>query len=71
MLEVVTIIQYMGKIPAVDVRLLNSKKPAKSALRGEFLLNQQVMSLQDAVDLPVPLRRWDAGSKKRYVDSAF
>jgi hypothetical protein len=40
MLEVVTVIQYMGKIPAVDVRLLNSKKPAKNALQMETKRNQ-------------------------------
>jgi hypothetical protein len=31
MFVVVTVIQYMGKIPAVDARLLNSTKTAKTA----------------------------------------
>ena len=65
MLEVVTIIQYMGKIPSVDVRLLICKKPAKNALQMEDKHNQWVTWKKDAVDLPVPLKRWDVASKKR------
>src|SRR5262249_3467951 len=71
MLEVVTIIQYMGKIPAVDVRLLNSKKPAKNVPGMEVACNQEVTCLKHAMDLPVRLEKVGRGKQKKVLECRF